>query len=111
MNRQQRRHPSESAKMKQLLENMNAVKEFNDIISGDWPIKEGDKVQLDLETIKKHPCYEQRMPAYQKFCEENAGKIFTAVYDKSLRPSVVCLAEDKTEPKWLFWIGDLKKVN
>ena len=28
----------------------------------------------------------------------------------NMRNSVVCLKEDQTKPKWLFWIGDLTKV-
>lgn len=111
MNREERRHPTKSAKVKQLLDDISAVRKFKDAIEGDWPIKDGDKVQLNLDVIKRHQGYEKRLPAYRRFCEENAGKIFTVVYDTNLRQSVVYLAEDTTEPKWLFWIGDLKKVS
>lgn len=110
MDRQQRRHQPKAAHVKQLLDDMSAIKKFKEAIEGDWPIKEGDKVQLNLDAIKKHPGYEQRLPAYQKFCEENADKVFTVVYDKNSRNSVVSLAEDESKPKWLFWIGDLKKA-
>lgn len=110
MNRSERRNPSKFAQIKNLLNDMSAIQRYKDTIESDWPIKEGDKVRLDLEVIRKHPNYEQLLPAYRKFCEENAETVFTVSYDKSLKQSLVSLAEDTTEPKWLFWIGDLKKV-
>lgn len=96
--------------IKKLLDDLSEVKKFKDIIEGDWPIKDGDKVRLNLDVIKKHPGYSQKLPAYRRFCEENAETVFTARYDKKLRQSVVSFEEDTTSPKWLFWIGDLEKV-
>lgn len=110
MNREERRHPQKIAQTKQLISTMSEIQKYKDAIEGDWPLKAGDKVQLNLDAIVNRQGYTKTLPAYQKFCEENAGKTFTVEYDKNLRQSLVCLAEDTTKPKWLFWIGDLTKV-
>jgi len=110
MNRKERRNPSKSTQIKNLLNDMSDIQRYKDVIEGDWSIKEGDKVRLNLEVIRKHPNYERMLPAYRNFCEENAETVFTVSYDKGLKQSLVCFAEDTAEPKWLFWIGDLKKV-
>lgn len=110
MNRNERRHPSRATEVKQLFDTICEVKKYKDIIEGDWPIKEGDKVRLNLDAITKRRGYEGTLPLYRKFCEENVGKTFTVKYENNLRQSVVCFEEDTTEPKWLFWIGDLIKV-
>lgn len=104
-------HKDKSIRIRKILDDMSTANKFKSIIEGDWPVKEGDKVRLNLDAIKSHPDYEQRLPEYRKFCEENVGKVFTAMFDEKLRKSVVCLAEDTTNPKWLFWIGDLEKIS
>lgn len=110
MNREQRRHVSKSGLIKQFLDDLSVANKFKAIIEDDWPIHDGEKVRLNLEVIKKHPGYGRKMPAYRQFCEMNAGRVFTVGIDPDMRRSVVYLKEDRTEPKWLFWIGDLEKV-
>lgn len=102
---------SKASRAKQLLDDLSTINKFKNIIEGDWPIKEGDKVRLNLEVIKKHPGYSQKLPTYRRFCEENADTVFTVEYDRKVHNGVVSLVEDTTSPKWLFWIGDLEKVS
>ena len=42
----------------------------------------------------------------------NKDTVFTVEYDEKYKnkPSLVCLKEDTTDPKWLFWVGDLIEV-
>lgn len=110
MNREQRRHPSKKTLIKQFLDDLSTANKFKDIIEGEWPIHDGDKVRINLEVIKGHPGYAKTLPAYKKFCETNAGRVFTAGIDPDMRRSIAYLKEDTTQPKWLFWIGDLEKV-
>lgn len=107
MNREERRRKRKPVDVGQLLRDMTAANQFKDIIEGDWPIHEGDKVRLNLEAITKHPDYDRKLPGYRKFVEENAGRVFTVGLCANINPSVVYLKEDQT---WLFWIGDLEKI-
>ena len=68
-------------------------------------IKEGDKVRLNVNKIKASPDYQIMRPDYKEFVEKNANKIFTAHYEKEMLVSLV------EEPKWLFWRGNLTKIN
>ena len=111
MNREERRRTAKNGTFMGVLNDIKMANQFKAAIEGAWPIKEGDKVKLNLDAIMKHPGYQQQLPAYRKFCEENTETVFTVAYDERLRQSIVCLVEDKTEPKWLFWIGDLTKVS
>lgn len=110
MNRAERRHPKKSIDVHQVLQDFSTISKMKRAIEDGWQFEQGDKVRLDLEKIRKHPDYEQKLPAYRKFCEENAGRVFTVEYNGDMNPSVVYLAEDESKPKWLFWTGDLKAV-
>jgi hypothetical protein len=75
-------------------------------------LKPGDKVMLDWVKITEDPDWENFKPEYQKFVEENAGKIFTLSKEvKAQGPwAFVSFKEDETDPKWLFYLGYVKKV-
>lgn len=103
-------HILKAAKIKQLLGSVSAFLKVEKTIASDWQIEEGDRVQLDMDAITRHPGYKHMLPAYQKFCEENRDTIFTVEYDTALRHGLVQFKEDTSEPKWLFYIGDLKKI-
>ncbi len=96
--------------MRQVLKDFSTISKLKKAIEEGWQFKPGDKVQLNLESIRGHPEYKRRVSAYREFWEKNAGRIFTVEYDSGMNPSVVSLAEDESKPKWLFWIGDLKAV-
>ena len=72
----------------------------------------GDKVKLNYSKIISDKYYSRLVPSRKKFVEENKDTIFTVEYDPrhTNNPQVVCLAEDPTDPKWLWYTGHLKKV-
>lgn len=75
-------------------------------------LKEGSKVKINVEKIKKEKNYNKRNPNWKNFIENNIDKIFTVEYDfnKKDNPGLVCLKEDQNNPKWLFYIGDLIQI-
>lgn len=75
-------------------------------------LPEGTKVKLNLKNMQSHPDYSRLTEKYRNWVESNADKIFSVKYDpKHLKnPSLVSLEEDATDPKWLFWTGDLIEV-
>jgi hypothetical protein len=72
-------------------------------------ILEGTKVKINVIKIERRPDYKKLSDKYKTFIKENRGKIFTVEYDedKKDKPKLVCLKEDPTPIKWLFWVGDL----
>lgn len=77
------------------------------------PLHDGDKVRIKVDDIlnRIEETQAQYVQQYLDWIKENKNKTFTVQYDKS-HPSglLVCLAEDTTPIKWLFWEGDLEKV-
>lgn len=73
---------------------------------------EGDKVQLDIQKLTGHPNWPRLRQEYREWVLAHTGQTFTVQYDpqQKERPSLVCLAEDETVPKWLFFVGDLKRI-
>lgn len=84
---------------------------------------EGAKVKLDTVWIRLSPdWYENKYrKEYKDWILANKDKEFTVVFDESrkqisanntirkdpLFDTIVCLAEDETNPKWIFYAGDL----
>lgn len=73
-------------------------------------LHEGDKVKLDVQKIRDSPDWRKYSERYKQFVEENEDKIFTVEYDEKHSSAVVCLKEDPSEVKWLWWEGNLVKV-
>ena len=65
----------------------------------------GDKVQININSIKSRQDYERLSSKYKRFVEDAAGKTFT-VCDEG-RHELYSLLE---HPEWLFWSGDLVRV-
>ena len=74
-------------------------------------ISDGDRVKLNLKVIQSHPDYKRLSEKYKNFVLENADTIFTVRLDPRGGDlnNVVSLKEDSAG--WLFWTGDLIKVN
>lgn len=74
--------------------------------------KEGDRVRLNVKSIQEHPDYPNMNPMYKQWVGNNKDKEFTVEYDEKQddNPTLVCLKEDTTDPKWLWWVGNLEKV-
>jgi hypothetical protein len=110
MNRAERRHPPKAGQVRQILDDLNKIEKIKQAMNDSWPFRPGDKVMLNMDAITSRKGYDQKLPAYKAFCESNTGQVFTVEYVEGMHPSVVCLAEDESTPKWLFWVGDLKAV-
>ena len=67
-------------------------------------IPEGAKVRLDVEKIKAGKNYVRMNPEYKEFVESSEGVTFTAHVEEG------CFVSLKENPKWLFWSGDLSRV-
>ena len=72
---------------------------------------DGTKVKLDVERMKASPRWENQNEKYVEFVENNVNTVFTVQKEEKFggKP-IVSLAEDEHEPKWLFYEGDLIKV-
>lgn len=75
---------------------------------------EGEKVTLDFERLSHYKDYEKLRQEYKEFIEMNRSKVFTVefdpyrkAHDTKDKASLVQLVEDESDPKWLFWAGDL----
>lgn len=71
---------------------------------------DGDKVKLKVEQIASRQDFVSKTSKYKEWLYANAEKVFTVhrVYPDELH-SLIELEEDKTEPKWLWWDGDLER--
>lgn len=70
------------------------AKSFND----------GDKVKLNIEAVKSRKNYDRMLPLYKEFVETSEDTVFTVHVEQG---NLISFIE---EPKWLFWSGDLIKV-
>ena len=72
-------------------------------------IPEGTKVKIDVEKLQKEKTYNKRNVKWKEFIENNKDTVFTVEYDENKKdnPKMVCLKEDTSPVKWLFFIGDL----
>lgn len=110
MNRQQKRDFIKRAKKRGVKE--SEAKAYANIISNgagtntpSQEITEGEKIKLNVDAIKNRKNYGDMSPDYKKFVESNADTLFTAHVEKK---TLISLNE---YPKWLFWCGDLVKVD
>lgn len=75
----------------------------------------GDKCKLNIERITNRKEWVRMNPKYKDFVLNNADTTFTVQQDK-FKPkedgfiAIVSLEEDTTEPKWLWNVDDLIKV-
>lgn len=67
--------------------------------------EEDDKLMLNVPAIQSRKNYKIMNPKYKEFVESSKGKIFTAHKENT---NLISLKE---EPAWLFWSGDLIKVD
>ena len=81
------------------------------VFDEDLSIAEGTQVLLNIERIQKHPDYEVYAERYKEFLSNNVNTVFTVEYNNNdeINPLWVCLKEDTTIPKWLFYVGDLRR--
>lgn len=113
MNREQKCKQTQKLKAEGFSMNqINAFFRYKQMEESNETIPEGTKVKLDLDRIKSHLGYKGLTEKYRNWVETNVDKVFTVEYDKGkkVNPVTVCLKEDESQPKWLFWVGDLEVV-
>ena len=115
MNREQRRRANRSPTKKDKY-SKNKILEFERVMkiakrsvqqhTEPQEFSEGDKVKLNLQAIQLRPNYSKMNEAYKKFVNDNEDTVFTAHFENESSK----LISFKEEPRWLFWCGDLLKV-
>ena len=109
MNREQRRKMVKTAVKNGVKKEY--AKAYSDISKGTGnhteakEFEEDDRLMLDIDAIKSRKNYPIMNPKYKQFVEESGGKVFTAHKENN---NLISLKE---EPEWLFWSGDLIKVD
>lgn len=79
-----------------------------------YPLEEGTKVKLNWELIKRHPDWKIQRKDYKEWVEAHKDEVFTVEWDENRKRNdtsdkkfLVCLKEDETNPKWLFYSSTL----
>lgn len=106
MNREQRRahFKNQPRKIKEAASRM-----ADKILEWHNGLQPGTRVKLDLKRMMSGSDWHGKTDAYRLFCMAHARETMTVQHDKvtKRRPDLVVLAEDVTQPKWLFHISDL----
>lgn len=107
MNREQRRalkrkHKDIRAEFADKLNRM--AEDIND------PLRDGDRVYLDVDRITGRSDYAHTQQSYRDFVESSKGKIFTVRLYRKREDGFSALAELVEVPNWIFWHGDLIRV-
>lgn len=76
----------------------------------------GDKCKINVEKLISRKDWERLNPAHKQFVLDNVDTIFTVQEDKFKSNkdgfiAIVSFVEDTTEPKWLWSVDDLIKVD
>lgn len=95
---------------------LKITKEQSDIfdrLSSGKLINAGSKVKLKYDQITSRKDWATLNQKYKDFVEENKDKEFTVQIDEKIHNMfrLVSLEEDTTEPKLLFWVGDLMLID
>lgn len=110
LNRAQRRNVSKKLQKKGF--NKSSVEAYMKTMDAKRVIHSGDKVRLNMKQIKNSPDFSRMNPRYISWVEKNKDKALTVEYEPRYEEgeTICCFKEDQTDPKWLFWVGDLVKV-
>jgi hypothetical protein len=76
------------------------------------PLREGEKVKIDVERIKSYPTWDAGNLAYKQFVLDNVDTIFTIEFEeKQKKDKLACvLKEDSSPIKWIFYQADLLRI-
>ena len=89
-----------------------ALKKLTGIVNSSTlnKLKDGDKVTLNIESIKSDVNYQRKVPDYKQFVEDNKDTVFTVEYDKkhTKESLLICFKEDNR--KWLWHELDIVRV-
>ncbi len=75
-------------------------------------LKEGDKVKIDVDRIKRRTTWDKMRSDLKEFVLSNENTVFTVEFDDfhNKYPSLVCFKEDTKDPKALWSELDLIRV-
>ena len=119
MNREERRAAVKKLTKKGLTRGSATtfVKRMDAITINPITTWEGEQVTLDYNRIISYPDWKQLRKDYRDWVTEHKNDVFTVEFDPLKKEkqtadynSFVQLKEDETNPKWLFWAGDLIPV-
>jgi hypothetical protein len=113
MNREQRRTFAKNLRAKGISkESVSNIAKLKQKLDSVPRIAEGEKVRLNVKSILSDPDYEKKQDRWKQFVQDNKDAIFTVEWDDRHRdnPVLVCLKEDPSPLKWLWWVGDLEVV-
>ena len=90
-------------------------KKIKNVLIREERLREGQKVKLNYKKMISHPDWNKNLDenktCYHNWVELHKDDIFTIEYDENHQDGIlVCFEEDTTEPKWLFYEGDLVEV-
>ena len=111
MNREQRRKLQNDHSVSDSVRKLAKMKYIQSLFAGRF--KEGDKVNLAYERMTSNPTWDKKDARFKCWCGQHKNDELTVEYDvdKKENPSLVCLSEDTSNPKWLFSTIDLSPVN
>ena len=102
-------------KSRRKLDKTVGVKGFGTVVSAmsSGPVfSEGDRVVIRYEQIVNRKDFAAKNDLYKVFLEENRDKVFTIhKVSQGKDHSLIELVEDPSVPKWLWWEGDLCRVD
>lgn len=114
MNRQQRRALAKSLRHSGVKNADTLVKKYDEsrtVLQNETKemtpaqdIVEGQKIKLRIDAIQARVNYNNLSEQYRQFVEQNADTVFTAHIDQT---NMISMQEN---PRWLFWSGDLIKI-
>ena len=113
MNRKERRAQTKYLQ-KTVKMSKEQAKEYVERQYSHQQLEEGTKVKLNWELIRRHPDWKIQRADFKAWVEAHKDEVFTVEWDKKRKENnskdkkmLVCLAEDTTEPKWLFFTSTL----
>jgi hypothetical protein len=71
---------------------------------------EGELVRLKAEKIQGLTDYARMLPTYREFVESNTDRVFTVKRCLHQSENKLTVVEFEEDSKWLFWAGDLERV-
>lgn len=117
MNREERRAVAKRLGKKKgmtLEQAQTFLKRMDSITTNPTTAWEGEKVKLDYNRIITNPDWIRMRKDYKAWINAHKDDVFTVEFDPAKKENNsrtkdiwVQLVEDETEPKWLFWAGDL----
>jgi hypothetical protein len=109
MNRAERR--AYAKRMKKMGANSTEVMKLLELQKAGTRLTQGTKVKLNYDKIVNDSGYADKTQWFRDFVENNKDTVFTVQlddqYNKMNSNIFVRLAEDTSEPKWLWFASDL----